>query len=127
MLHQPGSITSINGMLQPASAPDQFMEEQDFPNSIEMSTAYEQYESYLKEIFTDIRNGVLVLASESLLTISDWLLSKVAELGLAVDNPQLHHERTKLWHDFNHAWLALLQKQKKWIAQVFHPREAKQW
>lgn len=57
------------------------MEEQDFPNSIEMSTAYEQYESYLKEIFTDIRNGVLVLASESLLTISDWLLSKVAELG----------------------------------------------
>lgn len=32
--------------------------------------------------------------------------------GLAGDNPTLHSDRIKLWHDFNHAWLALFQKQK---------------
>ena len=57
------------------------MEEQDYSASAEMGEAYEQYQTALKEIFTNIRNGVLVSASESLLTVSDWLLSKVAELG----------------------------------------------
>ncbi|KAK8031507.1 hypothetical protein PG990_001241 [Apiospora arundinis] len=124
MLHQqyPSSIASMSGMSQQASAPDQVMEEQDYSNSTEMGEAYEQYQTALKEIFTNIRNGVLVSASESLLTVSDWLLSKVAELGLAADNPQLHHDRIKLWHDFNHAWLALLQKQKDMVASGIPPQ-----
>ncbi|KAK8093306.1 uncharacterized protein PG998_014707 [Apiospora kogelbergensis] len=79
-----------------AIAPDQVMEEQDYSNSTEMGEAYEQYQTALREIFTNIRKGVLVSASESLLTVSDWLLSKVAELGLAADNPQLRHDRIKL-------------------------------
>ncbi|KAK7928490.1 hypothetical protein PG985_005488 [Apiospora marii] len=117
MLHQyPNSILSMSGMSQQATAPDQVMEGQDYSNSTEMGEAYEQYQTALREIFTNIRKGVLVSASESLLTVSDWLLSKVAELGLAADNPQLHHDRIKLWHDFNHAWLALLQKQKDMVA-----------
>ncbi|KAK6844023.1 hypothetical protein PG987_004883 [Apiospora arundinis] len=117
MLHQyPNSILSMSGMSQQATAPDQVMEEQDYSNSTGMGEAYEQYQTALREIFTNIRKGVLVSASESLLTVSDWLLSKVAELGLAADNPQLHHDRIKLWHDFNHAWLALLQKQKDMVA-----------
>ncbi|KAK6840955.1 hypothetical protein PG987_001815 [Apiospora arundinis] len=117
MLHQyPNSIVSMSGMSQQATAPDQVMEEQDYSNSTEMGEAYEQYQKALREIFTNIRKGVLVSASESLLTVSDWLLSKVAELGLAADNPQLHHDHIKLWHDFNHAWLALLQKQKDMVA-----------
>ncbi len=32
--------------------------------------------------------------------------------GLASDDPNLHDKRTKLWNDFNHAWLALFQRQK---------------
>ncbi|KAK7938137.1 uncharacterized protein PG986_015005 [Apiospora aurea] len=69
-------------------------------------------------ICTNIRNGVLASASESLLAVSDWLLSNVTELGspgLATDNPRLYHDRIKLWHDFNHAWLALLQKQNDMV------------
>ncbi|KAK8053317.1 hypothetical protein PG996_012618 [Apiospora saccharicola] len=68
-----------------------------------------------KPVFINIHKGVLASASESLLAVSDWLLSKVTELGLATDNYQLHHDRIKLWHDFNHAWLALLQKQKDMV------------
>lgn len=29
-----------------------------------------------------------------------------------MDDQTLHADRIKLWNDFNHAWLALLQKQK---------------
>lgn len=71
----------MSGMSQTTSAPDQSMEDQDYTASAEMGEAYEQYQSALKEIFTNIRNGVLVAASESLLNVSDWLLSKVSDLG----------------------------------------------
>lgn len=77
----PSGMASMSAMSQTSSAPDQAMEEQDYSASAEMGEAYEQYQTALKEIFTNIRNGVLVSASESLLTVSDWLLSKVAELG----------------------------------------------
>ena len=40
------------------------------------------------------------------------LLLIIGSPGLATDNPELHHDRIKLWHEFNYAWLALLQKQK---------------
>ncbi|KAK9775574.1 hypothetical protein AB5N19_04690 [Seiridium cardinale] len=107
----PSGMASMSGISQ-TSAPDQPMEEQEYTASAEMGEAYEQYQSALREIFTNIRNGVLVTASESLLNVSDWLLSKVSELGLVVDNPDLHGDRIKLWKDFNHAWLGLLLKQK---------------
>ncbi|KAK8036663.1 hypothetical protein PG993_008646 [Apiospora rasikravindrae] len=93
-------------------------EEQGDSASTAMGEAYAQYQTTIKEIFTNIRNDVLASASESLLAVSDWLLSKVTELGspgLATDNPRLYHDRIKLWHDFDHAWLALLQKQKDMV------------
>jgi hypothetical protein len=83
----PSGMASMSGMSQ-TSAPDQVMEDhhqqqqqQEYSASAEMGEAYEQYQSALKEIFTNIRNGVLLAASESLLSVSDWLLSKVVELG----------------------------------------------
>jgi hypothetical protein len=80
----PSGMASMSGMSQ-TSAPDQPMEDQqqqqEYSASAEMGEAYEQYQSAVKEIFTNIHNGVLVAASESLLNVSDWLLSKVAELG----------------------------------------------
>ncbi|KAI1840266.1 hypothetical protein JX265_013616 [Neoarthrinium moseri] len=114
-------MASMSGMSQ-TSPPDQVMEDQEYSASAEMGEAYEQYQSALKEIFTNIRNGVLVAASESLLNVSDWLLSKVAELGLVVDNPELHSDRIKLWNDFNHAWLALFQKQKDIVESGVQPQ-----
>lgn len=32
--------------------------------------------------------------------------------GLNLDDQKLHGDRIKLWEDFNHAWLGLLQAQK---------------
>lgn len=37
---------------------------------------------------------------------------KQHELGLTSDDQALHSDRIKLWNDFNHAWLAILQAQK---------------
>ena len=36
----------------------------------------------------------------------------IRQPGLTRDDVRLHDERIKLWHDFNHCWLAVLQKQK---------------
>ncbi|EMR72880.1 hypothetical protein UCREL1_63 [Eutypa lata UCREL1] len=107
----PSGMPSMGGMAQ-TSAPDQVMEEQDYSASAEMGEAYEQYQSTLKEIFTNVKIGALQPASESLVNVSDWLLTKVADLGLTGDDEALHNDRIKLWHDFNHSWLALFQKQK---------------
>ncbi|KAI1331940.1 hypothetical protein F5Y16DRAFT_209649 [Xylariaceae sp. FL0255] len=109
----PGSMASMS--MAQSNAPDQVVEDQDYTASAEMGEAYEQYQTALREIFTNIRNGVLQTASESLLSVSEWLLSKVVELGLAGDEEDLHADRIKLWRDFNHAWLGLCQKQKDMI------------
>lgn len=76
----PSGMASMGGMAQ-TSAQDQVMEEQDYSTSAEMGEAYEQYQSTLKEIFTNVKLGALQPASESLVNVSDWLLSKVADLG----------------------------------------------
>ncbi|CAI4210349.1 unnamed protein product [Parascedosporium putredinis] len=52
------------------------------------------YQARLATVFQDIRSGSLKRAS------------------LNVDDRTLHADRLKLWNDFNHAWLGLLQRQK---------------
>ncbi|XXH00231.1 elongation factor EF-1 gamma subunit [Hypoxylon texense] len=107
-------MAPMSGMAQTGSTPDQAMEEQqDYSQTTEMGEAYEQYQTALREVFTNIRSGVLQAASESLLNISEWLLSKVVELGLTADDENLYRDRIKMWQDFNHAWLSLFQKQKE--------------
>ncbi|KAI1475845.1 hypothetical protein K445DRAFT_10486 [Daldinia sp. EC12] len=107
----PSGIAPMSGMAQ-TSTPEQAIEEPDYSQTAEMSEAYARYQTALGEVFTNIRNGVLQAASESLLNISEWLLSKVVELGLAADDENLYRDRIKMWQDFNHAWLSLFQKQK---------------
>lgn len=49
--------------------------------------------------------------------------------GLTRDDVRLHDERIKLWHDFNHCWLAVLQKQKDLTQEMLdtgHPPPAPQ-
>ncbi len=35
--------------------------------------------------------------------------------GLTDDDEDLHKDRLKLWQDFNHAWIALIFKQKQYM------------
>jgi len=46
-----------------------------------LDEAYAQYQAALKRTFQNMREGRLVEAGTSLLTISDWLLSNAVELG----------------------------------------------
>ncbi|KLU84928.1 hypothetical protein MAPG_03962 [Magnaporthiopsis poae ATCC 64411] len=95
------------------SAGDVGMEDQEYPATSGLDEAYASYQSALKEIFQNVKNGILQTASESILNVSDWLLSHVTELGLTSDDQNLFNDRIKLWNDFNHAWLSLLQMQKE--------------
>jgi hypothetical protein len=40
------------------------------------------------------------------------LADRCGRTGLNLDDQKLHSDRIKLWEDFNHAWLGLLQAQK---------------
>jgi hypothetical protein len=77
------SIPAIGGGMttQTAPATDVRMEEE-YPAAAGLDDAYASYQTALKEIFQNIRSGVLATASESLLGVSDWLLSHVQELGM---------------------------------------------
>ncbi|KAJ8115960.1 hypothetical protein ONZ43_g4544 [Nemania bipapillata] len=116
------AIAPMSGIAQ-AGGSDQVVEGQEYgvsepaPASAsapdpQMGEAYEHYQTALRGVFTSIHDGALQTASESLLGISEWLLSKVVELGLTGDDENLHDDRLTLWRDFNHAWLSLCLKQK---------------
>ncbi|GAP87640.2 hypothetical protein SAMD00023353_0901180 [Rosellinia necatrix] len=137
-VYQPGytsNIAPMSGMAQ-AGTSEQVVEEQEYNTAgsasapeptptaalAQMGEAYEQYQSALREIFTNIHNGVLQTASESLLRVSEWLLSKVVDLGLTGDDEALHQDRIKLWRDFNYAWLSLCQKQLDMLRSSLPPQ-----
>ncbi|SPN97234.1 uncharacterized protein DNG_00748 [Cephalotrichum gorgonifer] len=77
-----------------------------------MEERWADYQARLAVVFKDVQDGTLNRTSGTLLGISSWLLTHVVELGLNVDDRSLHADRLKLWNDFNHGWLGLLQKQK---------------
>ncbi|KAF4461630.1 hypothetical protein FALBO_11573 [Fusarium albosuccineum] len=72
---------------------------------------WDVYQRQLATIFQDIMKGCLENAAEILLTVTDWLLSHAADLGLNLDDTNLHEDRVKFWHNFNYAWLGLGQRQ----------------
>ncbi|KAL1842054.1 hypothetical protein VTJ49DRAFT_6124 [Mycothermus thermophilus] len=104
---------AIGAMPAQTAAPDVRMEEGYAPATTALDESYAQYQSEVKGIFENIRNSNLTAASEALLRVSEWLLLHVVDLGLTTDNQSLHDERITLWNDFNHAWLALFQRQKE--------------
>ncbi|KAK3327900.1 hypothetical protein B0T19DRAFT_176730 [Cercophora scortea] len=106
-------MTAIGEMAAQSTPASDVRMDEEYPASGGLDQAYASYQSALKEIFQNIRNGVLATASESLLNVSDWLLSHVADLGLTSDDQNLHSDRIKLWNDFNHAWLGMFQRQKE--------------
>ena len=118
---------------------------QDYAETNESFTAYQRT---LKDVFKNIKSGSLAPASESLLEISDWLLTRVESLGknriqeqlevgttgrwhetyslltlgLTTDDEDLYEGRVKLWKNFNNAWLGILEKQKEmmWSGNSSH-------
>ncbi|EAQ86033.1 hypothetical protein CHGG_07286 [Chaetomium globosum CBS 148.51] len=108
-----GSIATIGGMAAQTTPATDVRMSAEYPPGTAADASYIDYQAALKGIFQDIQNGVLAPASDALLQISDWLLTHVVELGLTSDNQDLHSERVKLWDDFNHAWLAMFQRQKE--------------
>lgn len=71
------AMAGMGGMVQGST---EVMEDEEYGPS-GLDEAYNSYQSALKEIFLNIRNGMLVEASSSLLRVSEWLLSHVGELG----------------------------------------------
>ncbi|KAK1760946.1 hypothetical protein QBC47DRAFT_18678 [Echria macrotheca] len=107
-----GSMAAMGGMATQSTSTQDVRMEEEYSAPEGLDAAYASYQSALKSIFQNIQDGALASASDSLLNVSDWLLSHVAELGLTSDDQNLHSDRIKLWNDFNHAWLATLQAQK---------------
>lgn len=84
MMNYPSNITGMGNITTQttATAPDVSMEESgDYQGGADLNQAYSQYQDALKEIFSNIKKGALVTASESLLSVSEWLLTHVHELG----------------------------------------------
>jgi hypothetical protein len=89
----PGHMASMSDMAQTA-APEQAADDDDDErqeSSNGMGEAYAQFQSALRKIFLDIENGSLLAASESLLSITTWLLSKVEHLGSCCSRPNPPH------------------------------------
>lgn len=107
-----GGMAAMGGMTSQSGSAQEVRMDGEYAAPENLDEAYASYQSALKAIFQNIRDGALASASESLLTVSDWLLSHVAELGLTSDDQNLHKDRIKLWNGFNHAWLAMFQAQK---------------
>ncbi len=79
----PATIGGGMPTTQTTPATDVRMEEE-YPAAAGLDEAYASYQSALKELFQNVRNGVLAAASDSLLGVSDWLLSHVVELGMCL-------------------------------------------
>jgi hypothetical protein len=69
----------MGAMLQPEP---ETMEEEDFQGQGPgVEVAYTAYQTALKQIFQNVKNGRLGEASQSLLEVSEWLLGHVGDLG----------------------------------------------
>ncbi|EXM14906.1 hypothetical protein V3481_019500 [Fusarium oxysporum f. sp. vasinfectum] len=105
------SMSSESAMPQATNTADVSMtEDHDYAEGA-LEEKWVSYQRQLGSIFQEIVNGSLESASETLLSVTSWLLSQVADLGLNLDDTNLHADRIQLWNDFNHAWLGLGQRQ----------------
>ncbi|ODA78372.1 hypothetical protein RJ55_05753 [Drechmeria coniospora] len=106
-----GSMAGVNTMQQQQQQPAGVSDGQAYLDSA-LEEKWADYQRQLGSVLEDVKTGSLENAAETLLSLSNWLLTQVADLGLSQDDASLHDERIKLWDDFNHAWLALGLQQK---------------
>ncbi|KAG4264207.1 hypothetical protein BFJ72_g15304 [Fusarium proliferatum] len=111
MNYASNSMSSVSAMPQATNTADVSMtDDHDYAEGA-LEEKWISYQRQLGSIFQGIVNGSLESASETLLSVTSWLLSQVADLGLNIDDTNLHADRIQLWNDFNHAWLGLGQRQ----------------
>jgi hypothetical protein len=90
----PASMSTVGAIPQSTESQDVPMENTDYMGT-GLEEKWVEYQSALRVVFQNVRNGVLETASESLLNVSNWLLSQVADLGRSqqsntwVNNPGL--------------------------------------
>ncbi|RBR08338.1 uncharacterized protein FIESC28_10284 [Fusarium coffeatum] len=110
MIYASNSMSSVGAMPQATASVDVAMKD-DHEYEEGALEKWVGYQRQLESIFQDIFNGSLQSASDTLLSVTIWLLSQVADLGLNLDDTNLHADRIQLWNDINHAWLGLGQQQ----------------
>ncbi|KAI3575384.1 hypothetical protein IWW34DRAFT_98707 [Fusarium oxysporum f. sp. albedinis] len=111
MNYASNSMSTVSAMPQATNTADVSMtDDHDYAEGA-LEEKWVSYQRQLGSIFQEIVNGSLESASETLLSVTSWLLSQVADLGLNLDDTNLHADRIQLWNDFNHAWLGLGQRQ----------------
>ncbi|CZR49737.1 uncharacterized protein FPRO_14786 [Fusarium proliferatum ET1] len=111
MNYASNSMSSVSAMPQATNTADASMtDDHDYAEGA-LEEKWVSYQRQLGSIFQEIVNGSLESASETLLSVTSWLLSQVADLGLSLDDTNLHADRVQLWKHFNHAWLGLGQRQ----------------
>ncbi|KAG7408915.1 hypothetical protein Forpi1262_v017947 [Fusarium oxysporum f. sp. raphani] len=117
MNYASNSMSSESAMPQATNTADVSMtEDHDYAEGA-LEEKWVSYQRQLASIFQEIVNGSLESASETLLSLTSWLLSQVADLGMyytvyvIVEGNRRKPELTTLWNDFNHAWLGLGQRQ----------------
>jgi hypothetical protein len=86
-----GYSSGVAGMGSMVQGSAEVMEDEEYGPS-GLDEAYNSYQSALKEIFLNIRNGMLIEASLSLLRVSEWLLSHVGELGKQTSTTHLNRQ-----------------------------------
>ncbi|KAJ6117932.1 hypothetical protein N7523_005683 [Penicillium sp. IBT 18751x] len=70
------------------------------------------YRQALRRTFDLTRTGQLVEASQSLLGLSEWLMTNAKKLDILRDDHLQCDHCLNLWEHFNLSWLAVCQKQK---------------
>lgn len=75
------NMPGVSGLSQPTANAEVPMEEQEYPVSGGLEEKWIEYQTALRGVFQNIRAGALETASQSLLEVSNWLLSQVQDLG----------------------------------------------
>lgn len=79
-----GNMAGVNALQQPPASADVSMaEEHDYADGA-LEEKWVNYQRQLGTIFQEIENGSLESASETLLSVSSWLLSQVSDLGMCL-------------------------------------------
>ncbi|KAK5720581.1 hypothetical protein LTR17_014837 [Elasticomyces elasticus] len=107
---QPSTYATYSQQTQQTQAPQQQQYAVQPPEQ-SADEAFVAYNSNIRSIFGQVREGTLRDVGQQLLQISQYLLGNVETLGLTRDDEALHDDRIRLWDEFNRAWLTTLQRQ----------------
>ncbi|EYE90552.1 uncharacterized protein EURHEDRAFT_549225 [Aspergillus ruber CBS 135680] len=83
-----------------------------------LEDAYSQYQRAIRATLDYSREGRLVKAGQSILEISEWILTNAEQLGIFRDDVQIYPYQMHLWNNFNICWLSVCQMQKDLTQEI---------